>query len=109
MPIDMFRRDSNPVLEGSNRRSMFVPLIAAAIGYVAGAVVHNSLPPPNDPLAFAQPVQAAQANSDAALPLAANLFTLPSADELRRSDAGIEDPRECDLPKGISTACLFMD
>ena len=109
MPIDMFRRDSNPVLESSNKRSMFAPLIAAAIGYVAGAVVHSSLPPPNDPLAFAQPVQAAQANSDAALPLAASLFTLPNADRLRRSDADIEEPRECDLPRGISTACIFMD
>jgi len=90
-------------------RSKVGLLFVAAIGYVTGALVHNSLPPPNDPLAFAQPVQAAEANSGAFLPAPSSLATVPGADKLRRSDAGTEDPRECDLPKGITTACIFMD
>ena len=109
MPIHMFRRSFYPVRGRSNMRSTAVLLFVAGIGYVTGALVHNSLPPPNDPLAFAQPVRAAEANSGAFLPAAASLGTVPGADKLRRSDAGIEDPRECDLPKGISTACIFMD
>ena len=86
-------------------RSTGVLFIVAAVGYVVGAVVQNSLPPSSDPVAFAQPVRAAEAveNADA------TVTTVPSVGKLRRSDAGIEDPRECDLPKGITTQCVFMD
>ena len=93
----------------ANTRSAGVLLIAAGIGYVTGALVHTSLPPPNDPVAFAQPVRAAEASSNANLPAAASLASVPGGDKLRRSDAEIEEPRECDLPKGISTSCIFMD
>jgi hypothetical protein len=107
MPIHVsrtLRRDR----EGSKRRSAAVVLAFAATGYVVGALVHGALPPPSDPAAFAQPVQAATSSGDS-LPVAATLATVPGADKLRASGAGIEDPRECDLPKGISTSCIFMD
>ena len=90
-------------------RSTGVLLIVAAVGYVTGAVVQNSLPPSVDPVAFAQPVRAAESSSSVVLAAAASVATVPSAVKLRRSDTGIEDPRECDLPKGISTQCIFMD
>jgi hypothetical protein len=90
-------------------RSTGVLVIAAGIGYVTGALVHNPLLPSTDPLAFAQPVSAAEASPSANVPAAASLARVPGGEKLRRSDTGIEDPRECDLPNGISTSCIFMD
>ena len=101
-------RTFRPDREGSSMRSTAAVVAFAAIGYIAGALVHGTLPPPSDPAAFAQPVQVTT-DSDDSFPFAATLATVPGADKLRRSGAGIEDPRECDLPKGISTACIFMD
>jgi hypothetical protein len=93
----------------SNTRSTAAIVFVAAIGYVAGALVQDSLPRPNDQVAFAQPVRSAKPNSDDTLAAGATA-TEPRANKLRRSDAnGTEDPRECDLAKGISTACIFMD
>ena len=54
MTTHVFRRSFDPVRGRSNMRSMGVLLIVAAVGYVTGAVVQNSLPPSSDPVAFAQ-------------------------------------------------------
>ena len=102
------RRAFGPDRETSSLRSTAAVVAFAATGYILGALVHGTLPPPSDSAAFAQPVQVAT-DSDDSFPLAATLATVPGADKLRRSGAGIEDPRECDLPSGISTACIFMD
>ena len=108
MPIRLFRRNFYSIRERSTMRSTFVLLVVASIGYVAGAFVHELLPPPNDPAAFARSIGAAEASSGDDAP--AHLATMPGADKVRRSDAEwIEDPRECDLARGISTACIFMD
>ena len=110
MPIHMSRRSFYPGRGRSNMRSTVVLLVVAAIGYVTGALVHDSLPPPNDPVAFARPVRAAEANSGDALLTSATMATVPGVDDSRRFDAEwTETPRECDLAKGISTACIFMD
>ena len=109
MAIHMLRRKFHSVRERSNTRSTVALLAVTAIGYVTAAVVHESLPPRNDPAAFAQPFRAVEVSSVDALPAPATLATMPGADTVRGSDAQIEDPRECDLARGISAACIFMD
>jgi hypothetical protein len=110
MPIHMFRRNFYLGRGRSTIRSTVVLLAVATTGYVAGALVHNTLPPPNDPVAFARPVRAAETNLGDPLQAAPTLATVPAADESRWSNADrTQDPRECDLGKGISTACVFMD
>jgi len=87
-----------------------VLLAVAATGYVAGAFVQDSLQQSNNSMAFAQPVRAAETNSGDAPLAAATLAAFSGADESTRSHTErIADPRECDLGKGISTACMFLD
>ena len=94
----------------SGIRSTIVLLTIAGMGYIAGAVIHGSLPPSNEPVALARSASAAETNSGNGLPAAVPLPTLRGAHESRGLDAdGVENPRECDLLKGVSTACLFMD
>ena len=108
MPTHTLLRDPDPAQGSSPLRSKVTLVAAAAIGYVTGALVHSSLPPPNDSVAFARPVGAAVVGAGTTAPLAA--IPVPSADTVRRSDAwSMEDPRECDATRGISTACVFMD
>ena len=110
MMIHMFGRSFNPGRKRSGMRSTVVLLTVAAMGYGAGALVHDPLRLTNDPVAFVQPVQAAEANSGDAFPAAATLATVLRADDSRWSAAEwTENPRECDAARGISTACIFMD
>jgi hypothetical protein len=110
MSIQMSHRIFQPSRGRSITRSTVVLLAVAAMGYVAGALVHDKLPPPNDSVAFAQPVRAAGTNSYTASPAAASPATVPDASGLFRFDAArTDDPRECDLLNGILTACVFMD
>jgi hypothetical protein len=94
----------------AHRRSIVRPialvLAVAGAGYVAGALFHGIAPVRGESAAFATSAQAAESRP---------LFeggTIPAADAIdwSRSDRErILEPRECDLAKGISTACLFMD
>jgi hypothetical protein len=91
-------------------RSTVVLLAIAGVGYAVAALVHDSLPFPNDPVAFARPAHATESNSNFAPPVAATMATMSDTAGPRRFDPEwTETPRECDLGKGISTACLFMD
>jgi len=92
-------------------RATIAALAIAAAGYVAGAVVQSTLAPSTAPSAFAQQARAAGINSRDAEPPAASTFAIaPSADASRRLDPEwSETPRECNLQKGIATACIFMD
>ena len=101
MSIQMSHRILRPSRGRSITRSTVVLLAVAAMGYVAGALVHDRLPSPNDSVAFALPVQAAETNSNTAPSAAASPATVPDAYGLFRFDAEwIDDPRECDLGKG---------
>ena len=92
-------------------RATIAALAIAAAGYFVGAVVQSTRAPNNEPAAFAQRAQAAGINlRDAGPAVAATFAIAPSADASRRMDAEwLETPRECNLEKGVSTACIFMD
>ena len=83
-------------------RSTVVLLAVAATGYVAAALVHDALPHSNGAAVFARPVRAAETNAGDTLRVPATLGMVPDAE-------WTESPRECDLGKGISTECIFMD
>ena len=116
MSIHMSHPNFQPSRGRSITRSTVVLLAVAAMGYVAGALVQDKLPLPNDSVAFARPVRAAETNSNTAPPAAASPATVPDADGWRSSEAEWTDhspwtdhSRECILEKGISTECAFMD
>ena len=89
-------------------RSTVLLLGVGGIGYIAGALVHNTVPSGNDSAAFAGPVQAAEWHHQYPLP-ASSTFT-PATVEWSQSDRErIPQPRECDLAQGISTECVYMD
>ena len=92
-------------------RATIAALAMAAAGYFAGAVVQSLRAPNNEPAAFAERAQAAGINlRDAGQAAGAPFAIAPSADASRRVDAEwLGTPRECNLEKSISTACIFMD
>jgi hypothetical protein len=89
-------------------RSTVLFLAVAGTSYVAGALVHNPASSRDISASFAPPVQAAEPRFRAPL-LEDDGFAMPSAIESGRTGDEVTEPRECDLPKGISVACLFMD
>ena len=95
----------------AHRRSIVRPialvLAVASAGYVAGALLHGTTSPRDGSAAFARSAQAAEPRD----PLSTSgTITAAVAVDWDRSDRErISEPRECDVPKGISTACLFMD
>jgi len=95
----------------AHRRSIVRPialvLAVAGAGYVAGALVHGTSSPRDGSTAFARSAQAAEPRDS----LSASGIVLPAnaVDWDRSYRERISEPRECDVAKGISTACLFMD
>jgi hypothetical protein len=94
-------------------RCSVLMLAVAGTGYAAGALFQNPLSSRDVSAAFAapafaRPAQRSQSDRDDS-PAATDAIP-PTPAELGRFDAQrIFEPRECDLPRGISTACLFMD
>ena len=110
MPIDTLHRNFTASRARSIARSTVVMIAIGAIGYLAGALVHDKLPAPNDSVASARSIQPSETNSEAVFAAVASPATVPDAYGLLRLDAErIDDPRECDILNGISTACVFMD
>jgi hypothetical protein len=90
-------------------RRTAVVLAVAGAGFITGALLHSPIGFRDVSAAFAQPAQAAQSNLLQTTP-ATGTIAPAGADEWAPSDGErIFEPRECDLPKGISTACLFLD
>ena len=82
-------------------------LAVAGAGYVAGALLHGKASPHDGSTAFARSAQAAEPRD---LQPASGAVPAAYAVDWDRSDRErISQPRECDVPKGIATACLFMD
>lgn len=95
----------------AHRRSVVRPiallLAVAGAGYAAGAFFHGTAPLRGGSAALVQSVQA----SEPRVPLSANGAVAPTgAIEWAQPDRErMSQPRECDVAKGISTACVFMD
>jgi hypothetical protein len=87
-------------------------LAVGSAGYVAGALLQSSgsvrdVSAAFAPPAFARPIEPPDFNH-AARPATGIVPAAPV--ELGRSDhERLLEPRECDLTKGISTDCMFMD
>lgn len=84
-------------------------LVVAGAAFIAGALSHSPTGFRDVSTAFAQPARAAQGSLREVVS-APRTIAPARADEWGRSDGErIYDPRECDLARGISVACLFMD
>ena len=98
-------------LYSAHRRSMVRPialvLAVASAGYVAGALLHGTTSPRDGSAAFARSAKAAEPRDP--LPASSAVRPANAVDWSRFDREGFSEPRECDVPKGISTACLFMD
>lgn len=81
-------------------------LIVASASFIAGAMFQGPRWSYDTSAAFAQPAGAAQPEWRTPTP-ATGIFSPARADEYDGDQ--IFEPRECDLPEGVSTACLFMD
>jgi hypothetical protein len=90
-------------------RSTLVLLAVAGAGFVAGALWHNPMSSREVSAAFASPAQAAHSNYRD--PLRATGTAPPaSTDGIGQVDGEqIPQPRECDLAKGISIECMWLD
>ena len=95
--------------EASFVRSTVLVLAIAATAYVAGALLQFPVSSHDASVTFSQPVQAAEPMFRARTP-GADTVPPASAVEWGRSDGElIPQPRECDMARGISNECLFMD
>ena len=90
------------------RRTALLLAIAGA-GYLAVALFHDTASFDDGSAAFAQPAQAAASSHRELLPATRAVPPAGAVDWGRSGGELIQNPRECDLEKGISTACLFMD
>ena len=75
--------------------------------FIAGSMFQGPRWPYDTSAAFAQPARAA--HSDLQTPAPITELIAPVRTDWGRSGDDFFEPRECDLPKGISIACLFMD
>lgn len=90
------------------RRTVAV-LVVAGAAFIAGALSHSPIWFRDVSTAFAQQARAAQSNFRERMPVTGTIASA-DVDEWARSEGErIFEPRECELAKGISTACLFMD
>ena len=98
-------------LYSAHRRSVMRPialvLAVAGAGYVAGAFFHGTAPLLGGSAAVVRSVQAAESRG----PLVARGAAPPAGaiDWVQSDREGMSQPRECDMAKGISAACVFMD
>ena len=95
----------------AHRRSIVRPiaflLAVASVGYVGAAFFQATAPVSGESAAFTQSAQAAEPRD-----LLSESGIVPRTDTVdwdRADPERISQPRECDVAKGISTACLFMD
>jgi hypothetical protein len=89
-------------------RSTVLLLATGGLGYIAGALVHNTVPSSNDSAAFAGPAPAADWHHEYPLP-ASSTFTPAVVEWSQPERERIPQPRECDLAQGVSTECVYMD
>jgi hypothetical protein len=107
MPIPLSRAAANSRPRKLSTRFIVVLLAVTALGGVAGALVRQSEPHANEGVAIAQPLEIPPIEGADGVPA----FTLPPPGvfEPRRFEDWIDASRECDVARGISTACIFMD
>ena len=90
--------------EKSIVRTTALVLAVAGAGYVAGAILQGTTPVRGESAAFAQSAESRDLLSAGGIVPRTDAIDWDRADRER-----ISQPRECDVAKGISTACLFMD
>jgi hypothetical protein len=92
---------------GSVVRPIAILLAVAGAGYVAGAFFDGTAPLRGGSAALVQSAQASEPRD----PLSANGTVAPTdaIDWVQSDRERILQPCECDVAKGISTACVFMD
>jgi hypothetical protein len=94
-------------------RLTVLTLAAGGAGYVAGTLLQETgslrdVATAFAPPAFARPMEPVDPNVRDPRPATGVVPAAPA--DLGRSDhERVLEPRECDLTKGISTDCLFMD
>ncbi len=88
MSSNLFLRRSHPDLPRSISLVMSALFTLAVAGYIAQSLVYGTSPPAPSSSPFPRASEAVLRNADAEW-------------------AG--GPRECDLMKGISSSCLFLD
>jgi hypothetical protein len=84
-------------------------LAVAATAFIGGALVYAPAAPSDASAGFVQPAQAAARPFGNAVPAIGPAAPTDAVESGRSDDPQIPEPRECDLSKGISTACVFMD
>ena len=90
------------------RRTAVVSVVAGA-AFIAGALSHSPIGFRDVSTAFAQPARAAQSNFRERMLVSGTIAPADADERARSEDERIFEPRECELAKGISIACLFMD
>ena len=103
MTTRMHTVSSNSIV---GRNALAVVVVTGS--FIAGAMFQGPRWPYDTSAAFAQPARAAQSDLQTPAPIT-ELIAPVRTDWGRSGDEQIFEPRECDLPKGISIACLFMD
>jgi hypothetical protein len=98
-----------PVRSTSIARSTVLSLAATAAGFTLGALSTSLVSPGDVSAAFTPPDWAAE--SIVAPPLRPTSGSVPKAATGGGMPVGevIPQPRECDLTKGVSTECVWMD
>jgi len=90
-------------------RSAVLLLAVAGTSYVAGMLFHNPTSSRDVSAAFAAPAQAAESNFADALQVTGTVAPAGADDWGSFDGKRIPQPRECDLEKGISAECMWLD
>ena len=105
MAIDKVTRNFC-LVRGRSLRSSLVILAIVVTGALSAVVLHGN--PANGATTFVQPIQASDTLRDDAHAAPASIVTTLGG-QRRAYAEWTDDPRECDLEKGIFIACIFMD
>jgi len=84
-------------------------LVVAGAAFIAGGLSQSPISFRDVSTAFAQPARAARSNFRERMPVTGTIAPADFDEWARSEGERIFEPRECELAKEISTACLFMD
>jgi hypothetical protein len=87
-------------------RSTAVLAVVASVGYLAGAIIDNTLATRDATAASAQPLAGPQVTAPPSLQTDDGY---DGFDWARAGERGVEAPRECDATRGPVYECVFMD
>ena len=82
---------------------------AAGVGFVAGALQPSPMSPAKISAAFAPSARAAEPGFPGSLRASGTVAQSSTGGSAHFDEPQVPQPRECDLAKGISTECLWLD